>query len=57
MLNPMRTVRSLWVQLVALGPFFALAECFGQGTFTQITFDGPPVIALDTAIIYYTRSR
>ena len=42
MLNTMRTVRSPWVQLVALGPFFALVQCFGQGTFTQIAFDGPP---------------
>jgi hypothetical protein len=47
----MRTVSSLWVQLVALGPVFALAQCCGQGTFVRITFDGPPVIALDTAII------
>jgi hypothetical protein len=42
MMNPMRTVGSLWWQLVALGPFLALAQCCAQGTFTRITFDGPP---------------
>jgi hypothetical protein len=35
-------LRSLWLQLVALGPLFVLAQCYGQGTFTRITFDGPP---------------
>jgi hypothetical protein len=44
----MRTVRSLWIQLAGLGPLLALAQCCGQGTFTRITFDGPPVIAPGT---------
>ena len=47
----MRTVRSLWIQLAGLGPFLALVQCCGQGTFTRITFDGPPAIAPDTAKI------
>ena len=38
----MKGVGSLWIRLLALGPFLALAQCSGQGTFTSITFDGPP---------------
>jgi hypothetical protein len=41
-------MRSLWVQLVAFVPFFGLTQCFGQGTLTRITFDGPPLIAPGT---------
>src|ERR1035437_9132126 len=48
MLNPMKTTRSHWVQLVALGPLVALAQCCGQGTLTSITFDGVPIIAPGT---------
>jgi hypothetical protein len=38
----MRTKRSLWIRLVVLGFFCALAQSYGQGTFT-VTFDGPPL--------------
>ena len=56
MLRPMRTLISPWMRLVALGSFFALAECRGQGTFTWITFDGPPLLPPtdEFAISYYS---
>jgi len=44
----MKTLSSLWFGLVALGPFLALAQCCAQGTFTWVTFDGPPLIPLGT---------
>jgi len=47
----MKTVRSLCAWLAALAPFFALTQCTGQGTFTRITFDGPPLIAPGTGRI------
>ena len=45
----MRTLKSPWVQLVALGPLFVLAQCCGQGTFATISFDGTPLQPPGTA--------
>jgi len=45
----MKTVKSLCAWLAALAPFFALTQCTGQGTFTWITFDGPPLQPPGTA--------
>lgn len=51
MLNTMRILRGRWLRLVGLGLLFAMAQCYGQGTLTPITFDGPPSIAPNTAMI------
>jgi hypothetical protein len=48
MLNSMRILKGRWLRLVGLGLLFALGQCFGQGTLTPITFDGPPTIARGT---------
>ncbi len=45
----MDSMRSLCAWLGALAPLFVLAQCYGQGTFTRITFDGPPLQPPGTA--------
>jgi len=47
----MRTSRPHWIELVVFALVCVLAPCYGQGTFTWITFDGPPVIPPGTSKI------
>lgn len=49
MLNSMKTAPVSWGKVVAFALLCVLAPCYGQGTFTWITFDGPPLVPRGTA--------